>query len=221
MLRRKQSKQIPHGLPLEVQEIVLDQLSGDVQSLRNCSLVCRSWLPRSIFHLLRAVHIETGAQLDAFCDYLDSHPQRRPLVHSVTMAPILPKEHASLLGTFSSQLLTGLPSLRKWVVRGAGDGHRTQSRKLSFHRVTLIQLRYTSVEELHLFRVEVSSDMELIRLLTSLSCLRHLHYADVRLGKRLRGLTSPKLAVRKLHSLSSMDVSLSLSFILHLQNGVV
>ena len=130
------------------------------------------------------------------------------------MAPILPKEHASLLGTFSSQLLTGLPSLRKWVVRGAGDGHRTQSRKLSFHRVTLIQLRYTSVEELHLVGVEISSDMELIRLLTSLSRLRHLHYADVRLGRCLRGLTSPKLAVRKLHSLSSMDVSLLLPFIL-------
>ncbi|KAF7352675.1 hypothetical protein MVEN_01233300 [Mycena venus] len=40
-------------LPQELVDAILDYLASDFRSLKTCSLVCRSWLPRSRFHLFQ------------------------------------------------------------------------------------------------------------------------------------------------------------------------
>lgn len=40
-----------YNLPQEVTDIILDLLSGDRTALKQCSLVCRAWVPRSTAHL--------------------------------------------------------------------------------------------------------------------------------------------------------------------------
>ncbi|EKM48440.1 uncharacterized protein PHACADRAFT_266362 [Phanerochaete carnosa HHB-10118-sp] len=42
-------------LPQELFDIIIDNLHSDKDTLKECSLVCRSWVPSSSFHLLRRV----------------------------------------------------------------------------------------------------------------------------------------------------------------------
>lgn len=46
------------SLPLEVFAIVIDYLEGDSQTLKSCTLVCRSWLQFSRPHLFRFMRID-------------------------------------------------------------------------------------------------------------------------------------------------------------------
>ncbi|KAJ7613755.1 hypothetical protein DFH06DRAFT_1484577 [Mycena polygramma] len=39
------------GLPPEVVDVIIDHLASDMEALRNCTFVARSWLPRSRHHL--------------------------------------------------------------------------------------------------------------------------------------------------------------------------
>ncbi|KAI1782669.1 hypothetical protein LXA43DRAFT_957125 [Ganoderma leucocontextum] len=112
MPHRKSPKAALPYLPLEVEEIIIDQLSDNTNALRSCTLTRRSWVTRSQFHLLQAIRIKTRAQLDVLYRHFDANPPRRALVRSVTVAPDSPKERAYLLGIFPHALLTGLPNLR-------------------------------------------------------------------------------------------------------------
>lgn len=200
MPHRKPSQRVHDSIPLpvEVGEIIINQLSDDTEALRNCALTCRSWATRSQFHLLRAIRVKTRAQLDALYVHFDAHPRRRALVHSVTMAPSSPEELVYLLGIFPPALLARLPNLRTWVIDGVGGENLKTSgpRALFFHKTTLIQLRYTGIEELHLSHILFASEAEFIRLIGSLRHLRRLRYTHVRFRKPEGDLISPNPAPR-------------------------
>ncbi|KAF4613921.1 hypothetical protein D9613_007457 [Agrocybe pediades] len=44
-------------LPLEITDLLIDELLNNVRALGACSLVCRDWLPRSRHHLFKVVHL--------------------------------------------------------------------------------------------------------------------------------------------------------------------
>ena len=44
-------------LSQEIVDMIVDQLVGDVPSLRACTLLCRRWRPRSRYQLFRSVKI--------------------------------------------------------------------------------------------------------------------------------------------------------------------
>ncbi|KAJ6449512.1 hypothetical protein C8R47DRAFT_999175, partial [Mycena vitilis] len=47
-------------LPAEVEELVIDHLYEETESLGCCGLVCKWWLKRSRYHLFGAVSVHTG-----------------------------------------------------------------------------------------------------------------------------------------------------------------
>ncbi|KAJ7094905.1 hypothetical protein C8R43DRAFT_266228 [Mycena crocata] len=44
-------------IPSETSDIIIDHLFNDVYTLRQCSLVCKEWLPASRFHIFSIVHL--------------------------------------------------------------------------------------------------------------------------------------------------------------------
>lgn len=53
------------SLPLELIDFSIDFLHADMQSLSACSLVCRSWVPATRFHLFGSVEIHQSLQAAA------------------------------------------------------------------------------------------------------------------------------------------------------------
>ena len=161
-------------LPIDVQEIVIDESADDAHTLRQCALTCRDWLPRSRFHLFSAIRISTQEEIYSFCDLLDAHPERRPLVRSITMAPgVSEKRQACLVGTFPISLLSRLPKLQGWGLRSRlPDENRLN---VSYHPTTLQLLRTSSpIVDLRLTALNFVSRYEFLRFVTSFTQLKHL-----------------------------------------------
>ncbi|EKM53884.1 uncharacterized protein PHACADRAFT_257364 [Phanerochaete carnosa HHB-10118-sp] len=62
-------------LPPELIDLVIDELQHDIVSLRSCSLVCKSWLPRSSTHLFSSLYISSlpvSAILVTFRNFIPS-----------------------------------------------------------------------------------------------------------------------------------------------------
>ncbi|GJF00457.1 hypothetical protein PsYK624_167450 [Phanerochaete sordida] len=59
------------GLPQELVDIVIDHQHSDRDTLKQCSLVCRSWVPSSSLHLLRRVAWPVRPHRRQTCDYDD------------------------------------------------------------------------------------------------------------------------------------------------------
>lgn len=55
----------PLQLPTELCEIVIDQCWNDRATLLSCTLVCRSWVARSRFHLYTSISLRSRSDLDA------------------------------------------------------------------------------------------------------------------------------------------------------------
>ncbi|KAH8091424.1 hypothetical protein BXZ70DRAFT_486189 [Cristinia sonorae] len=64
-------------LPVELWEIVIDAVASDPhlnRSLRDCSLVCRSWVTRCRYHLCRRVVLASSDSLTFFAQFIKSSP---------------------------------------------------------------------------------------------------------------------------------------------------
>ncbi len=198
-------------LPIEIEDRIVDQLVDHPASLRNCSLTCRAWLPRSRFHLFGTIRIRTKSVLDAVLDYFQAKPHMRTLVRSLVMAPTA-TERTRLLGTYPASLFQMLPNLRRWEMRAPVDA-KTNAPRVSFHPTTLIQLRCSPITELHVSSMQFTSTAEFVRLITSIPRLRVLQCADVRFGttngiplnaasrfpRRPLGLSTLQVSERALH----------------------
>ena len=199
-------------LPLDVQETIIDESAHNVFTLRHCALTCRDWLPRSRFHLLSAVCISTQEDIYSFCNFLDTHPNYRALVRSVTMAPVSTERRpACLAGVFSISILSRLPRLHGWVIRN--DPFRERRLEVSYHPTTLEHLRIRTrtsspIVNLHLKDLSFVSRGELLRLLASFTQLKHLQCDTIGFGRRdsLDSEGSKPRSLRKLR-LSTLLVS--------------
>ena len=70
------------GLPPEMVDYMLDEIISeyatisDRRALKNCSLVCKTWLPRSSVHLLRTIEVRT-LQLEEYLACARTSPRLR------------------------------------------------------------------------------------------------------------------------------------------------
>ena len=60
---------MPPVIPQELFDIILDFLHNDVAALCSASLVCKSWLPASRFHLFSEIFWELSAPSRTQCDH--------------------------------------------------------------------------------------------------------------------------------------------------------
>ena len=70
-------------VPAELADMVLDQLSTDVDTLRKASTVCKAWLPRSRVHLFRKVCVTSD--FDEFLEFLRSETQVQPYIRTLVL----------------------------------------------------------------------------------------------------------------------------------------
>jgi hypothetical protein len=64
------SEQRPIALSRELVDMIIDQLVGDRESLRHCSLVSKQWRPRSRYQLFRVVVFSDslpGQSIERWC----------------------------------------------------------------------------------------------------------------------------------------------------------
>ncbi|GJE95351.1 F-box protein [Phanerochaete sordida] len=74
-------------LPLELIELIIDQLSANRGDLRSCSLVSRSWLPRSSKHLFRSLCVSRGRRetLHVLCSLVLSSERMATNIYSLSI----------------------------------------------------------------------------------------------------------------------------------------
>ncbi|TFK88163.1 WD40 repeat-like protein [Polyporus arcularius HHB13444] len=164
---------IPY-IPLEVGEHIIDQLIGDVRSLRSCALICRGWNNHARDLLMASIHIQSSEDLYCVCDYIASNPRMSSLVRSLSISPALAVKNARcLLEVLPVDLLKRLPNLQRYSI--VGGVRWDPLARVSFHATTLLHFKtYLLVEELYLDTLEFHTSAELARVLIALPRLRHL-----------------------------------------------
>ena len=75
---------IPH-LPPELSDIIVDFLHDDEESLANCSLVCKDWLPVTRYHIFKNLLLDRW-NVEEFVDMI-THPSATvaPYIHQLTI----------------------------------------------------------------------------------------------------------------------------------------
>ncbi|KAI0758709.1 hypothetical protein C8Q74DRAFT_1299524 [Fomes fomentarius] len=181
--------------PAELEECIIDELYYDIRALRNCTLTCRRWLPRTRYHLFAAIRVRTKDELLSLCALLSRSSHLLPLVRSLTIrAQRDHPEAAHLFQIVPFKLLASLPSLVCWKLSGLSHPNRrwTNAEKqvdyytLPCHRMGLATIRRiaTTVQELYLNRLSFISPVDCARLVSSLPALRELCCVDI--GYRMR-----------------------------------
>ncbi|KAI0758776.1 hypothetical protein C8Q74DRAFT_1372698 [Fomes fomentarius] len=114
----------PSTFPAEIKDLIIDQLHGDVETLRQCALTCSGWLRRSRYNLYFSVRVRRREQLFSLCSAITQYIHLRPFVRSVNLDPVAPEdggpagESLYLIEIVPISLLTLLPNLRRWSLRG-------------------------------------------------------------------------------------------------------
>ncbi|KAI0758789.1 hypothetical protein C8Q74DRAFT_1388511 [Fomes fomentarius] len=99
----------PSTFPPEIKDLIIDELRGDVETLRQCALTCSGWLRRSRYNLYLDIQVYTRTQLFSLCSAITEHTHLRPLVQSVTLQPEDRPDSLYLMYTIPIPLLTLLP----------------------------------------------------------------------------------------------------------------
>ncbi|KAI0743419.1 hypothetical protein C8Q80DRAFT_1272122 [Daedaleopsis nitida] len=168
-------------LPTEVCECVMDFLGFkaypgycvDYGTLRDCSLVCKTWHPRARFNLLFRVTLRSARQLKLFLDVAANGPQPRE------MDLILPLRTAPRRGRHQTEA-----SLASPLLTAATRGVRVLSLSYSewlYPRtyIGLLSSHFVAVTTLDLDYVRFATGGDLARLVWSLPNLRDVHFGSV------------------------------------------
>ncbi|EJF64777.1 hypothetical protein DICSQDRAFT_52376, partial [Dichomitus squalens LYAD-421 SS1] len=78
-------------LPGELVDRIIDHLYNDASSLKATSLVCKTWLPRSRFHLFQGVVCDMApptTSVSALVSLLYGCPDVAPYVHKLKLVHI-------------------------------------------------------------------------------------------------------------------------------------
>ncbi|TBU22516.1 hypothetical protein BD311DRAFT_675869 [Dichomitus squalens] len=164
-------------LSVEVIEMVVDQLSDDVPSLRTVALVCRGLLPRARYNLFVDIGVRNKNQMNTLREFLDERPYICPLVQCVTLSTTDGEPNSfTLLETIPVPLLTRLPNLRRWRATNQSLDFKGQH-WLSLNHSTLASLRkYTAnISHLSINALSFSGCMDFVRFVSAF-----LHKSQVR-----------------------------------------
>ena len=176
-------------LPVEIIEFIIDEVAGhgELASLCNFSLVCRSFLQRSRYYILRHIRITSLQSLFAFIDFLESQPIQKSLVHSVTLSPANSEatiDLAILQATSLGHLIKGLQNLTelKAIMRSTSFEN---VHGLSFHPYFLASMHRsaTRIRSLHITSLTFYTPHTLASYVSSFTQLRELHCREIRFSK--------------------------------------
>ena len=163
-------------LPPELYDCILDCLSEDKQTLRNCALVTRNWLPRARHHLFHSIYIE-WSNCYAFTRLLASKPELGARVATL--------EIEGAFGIFSMDRLHGA-TLDGWLrsISPVFPTQLTNLRKLELALITIdAELvhsffgRLSSISHLTLWACALTSFDIFIELFASFPALKRLSIA--------------------------------------------
>ncbi|TFK79691.1 hypothetical protein K466DRAFT_469539, partial [Polyporus arcularius HHB13444] len=159
-------------IPLEVAENIIDQLGGQIHSLRKCALTCRGWNRHARYHLVAAIRVRSREDLYSICDYFTSNPRMASLVRTLSMSPAETEKRLFLLEVLPVDLLKRLPNLQRYSILCE---RWLNSPSVSFHDTTLLHIKtYLHVEELNLDHLNFRTSVQLARVLMALPRLRRL-----------------------------------------------
>ncbi|TBU37482.1 hypothetical protein BD309DRAFT_876358 [Dichomitus squalens] len=165
---------------VEVAELVVDQLSDDVPSLRNVALVCHELLPRARFHLFIHIGVRNREQMHALREFLGEAPYICPLVRCVTISTTDDELHSfTIFERVPVPLLTRLPNLRRWKVTNHALDFKGQH-WLSLSQSTIASLhKYAArIGHLSINTLSFSGCADLVRFVSAFSVVFSCALAD-------------------------------------------
>ncbi len=83
---------LPSTFPAEIEDLIIDELHGDVWTLRQCALTCSGWLPRSRYNLYFSVRVDRKEKL------LSLYSAMAQAVAATGMLPQLPAARLTTTG---------------------------------------------------------------------------------------------------------------------------
>ncbi|KZT08114.1 uncharacterized protein LAESUDRAFT_609320, partial [Laetiporus sulphureus 93-53] len=154
-------------LPIEVWENVINHLWDDQNTLKECRLVCRAWLPPSRFHLRRWVMIRTVNGVKAYAKVLKQTPELSKRPHNMTI-------EGSLRGVLSSLSMAAILLARKLPQLATLTIRNSYWQPWTMHNDIFLHLSTFSVTRLVVFNVRFPSITVFGRLVCALPCLVEL-----------------------------------------------
>jgi hypothetical protein len=160
---------LPTGtkIPPEIFDIVIDHLHNDLDALKVCSLVCKSWLPSSRYHLFRSLVVK---------------PSRAKLFGQVLRPQLstLPNHVFHLtIGQLGDSYFTPQRNLIRLIPR------LSSMQSLKIHRVNHASfgewstLRFEAVIDLDIVFVKLKTFSELLDLLAAFPSLQMLFLSEI------------------------------------------
>ena len=209
-------------VPVELAEAIIDDLGSEgrgvdyhLRTLRSCALVCKTWLPRSRYHLFRSVHIETALQFKNICTSFHTSPSLQSLVECVAVS-VEATRRGSLEGenrplddsdvkrrafheAAAVVLLPMLPNLRTYKLTGTKP---FRQRQVYLSQISLACFsRFSSIRCLTLKNLMFSNGVKLMRLLGSLPYLQDLELTRIKIHTPLSNVMGTEQATATIKTL--------------------
>ncbi|PIL23312.1 transporter [Ganoderma sinense ZZ0214-1] len=176
---------MPHcRLSVEVIEMVVDELAGDIPSLRAVAIVCHALLPRTRYYLFAHIGIRNKGQMNSLQEFLDK-PYICRLVQCVTISTTDAEPNSfMLLENTPIPLLTRLPKLRRWIVTNKSLDFRGKH-WLSLSHSTLSSLKKyaANIRHLYISTLSFASCVDLIKFVSAFSGLHTLECEEINVKK--------------------------------------
>ena len=134
-------------LPQELTDIVIDYLHDDTSSLQACSVVCRSWLPSSHWHLFYKIRV----RLDQFSDetFISALRSSNTMPTSIHMLYVLPPSpgitETTIPHALAKCVLDCLPALHSITLRVAiANAHESEEPQLRWNHSHIRRLHFVN-----------------------------------------------------------------------------
>src|SRR5271170_2648382 len=181
---RPSSRLLMPRLPAELTDRVIDHLHSDRLTLARCSLVCKTWLPASRYHLFNTAIRLTKSNINSFVELLDS-PTSTFFGHAlnvcISVPPINVGEYRSgsgMFDTLSHHLFRlKIKSLKLEWMRWDIEGEKHEKLFEYFSKIPTLELR--DVAFLGSPPQHTNARNQFLKLITSFSSLEELHLSGI------------------------------------------
>ncbi|KAF5370285.1 hypothetical protein D9758_006914 [Tetrapyrgos nigripes] len=214
----------PSELPIELINLIIDQLHDSRPDLKTCALVHRDWLPQSRYHLFHDIELYQNG-VAPFLELCSSPYSTLPLAHVQTfgLATNLVVE-----GEPEDKTMHNCPALDQLLTWQSPETERKLITELVFEHLRALSLSgigwwtlsdnakaalhggFTSLTELKLWNVVFGFEDEFVELLGALHGLQKLRLDGVVLRRRSAGdidVNERKNLPQSLHAIDMLDLS--------------
>ncbi|TFK41522.1 hypothetical protein BDQ12DRAFT_388273 [Crucibulum laeve] len=166
--RSQQARSSISHLPIEVIEVIVDHLHPDNNTLRSCTLTCKTWIPAARFHLLSYARLHQK-NISVFLRLLDASHSRiaASITHlSLAALPSKPNDWMNNSITVAGKHLVHVKTLTLAGIKWSQlDSRATDSLLRDFRRVDCINLIDTTFRTFSQL-VEFLCAFPLLRIIT-------------------------------------------------------